>query len=156
MHVGAAGWRYVCKKISGAVVIARTVFLAALFLAASGELAAAKPTYVSFAVEGAFATTPEAINRAGTVAGVSDFDNTFGGFVRTADGTITSFAVTGSTSTIAKTLDDNGTIAGAYYTSGLQNGHGFVRAADGSIITLDPTGTVRNPPRLTQSMTAAR
>src|SRR5438067_13895759 len=118
----------------------KTLILAICTIGLAGQ-AAAKATYVSFQVSGASATSPLAINAAGTVAGAYDDASTVShGFQRTADGTITTFDPPGSQGTEVYGINKSGVIDDTCYDS---NGvHGFVRAKDGTIIEFNPAGSV--------------
>jgi len=66
---------------------------------------------------GPVSTNPFAINNSGTIAGQFDAgDQTFHGFIRSADGTIAPFDVAGSVDTVITAINNNGVIAGHYYT----------------------------------------
>ncbi|HEX3430438.1 MAG TPA: hypothetical protein VHT03_06085 [Rhizomicrobium sp.] len=118
----------------------RALLLASMAMVALAAPAQAKPTFITFDVQGASSTDPTAINSTNVVTGsASGFD----GFVRAADGTITTFDVPNANGTFPQSINDDGTITGWYFDSSYQQ-HGFVRSPDGTITAIDhgSSGTV--------------
>jgi hypothetical protein len=83
-------------------------------------------------------TYPQAINRAGSIAGYCCDEVTCHGFLRGSD-SIATFDPAGSTFTDAYGINASGAITG-YYTDEKSVLHGFLRAPGGAITTFDAPG----------------
>ncbi len=102
---------------------------------------------ITFNVPGAWSTSPQAINVAGTVVGTFlDSSRNFNhGFIRTAAGAFTTVDVPGAPVTEVLAINRDGTIAGVY--SDLEQPfHCFLRSPDGTITTFEIAGAVSAAP----------
>lgn len=103
-------------------------------LAASPALAGA---IISFDAPGATATTPQAVNASGVVAGyyVDESDH-YHSFIRAVDGTFTTFDEPQATKhkehgTFAQSINSKGAVVGYYNRKGMHLLAGFLRTPDG-------------------------